>query len=281
MTSLVFGIIAALCWGIHDVCVRYLSQRTNIFTALFLVVLIGTLLLSPVALVLGTGTPPNIDALLPGIASGLAFAIAGIALYKAFSIGPVRLVAPIMGAYPILSVSWAAISGTPLSGLQWLAVLVVVGGIAIVAIRNTSDNQIEAPISHIVAWAALSAVGWALTFAFGQAATRHGDPYDLLLITRIVATLALIPVLLWVRPSFRLDRRTLVLLCVLGCLDAIALSFTLLAGPLPNPEFASVAASVFGIITIILARIFLAETMSPSQWFGVFLAFCGIGYLAI
>jgi len=46
-------------------------------------------------------------------------------------------------------------------------------------------------------------------------------------------------------------------------------------------EFAAVAASTFGMITIILAWLFLKERMTPGQWFGVAICFFGIGYLAL
>ncbi len=281
MTALSLGIIAAVCWGIHDVCVRYVSQRTNIFAALFLVVLSGTILLTPIMLSLGSGTLPDQRPLMLSTASGLAFAVAGIALYKAFSMGPVRLVAPIIGAYPILSMAWAAMSGAQVTLLQWTAVLAVIGGIALVATQSRNKEEAGAPFAVIVGWSIAASVGWALTFAFGQAATLHGDPYDLLLITRMVTTLALLPVLMLTGATLNVGGRALIILSVLGLLDATALAMILLAGTMPRPEYASVAASTFGIVTILLAWGFLREDMRPLQWLGVFVAFWGIGYLAI
>lgn len=281
MTALTLGMIAALCWGIHDVCVRYVSQRTNIFSALFLVVLTGTILLTPAVLTFGSGSIPNRQALMLSAASGLAFAVAGIALYKAFSMGPVRLVAPIIGAYPILSMAWAAMNGAQVTYLQWAAVLAVIVGIALVATQNRAQGEADAPFATIVAWSVAASIGWALTFAFGQAATLHGDPYDLLLSTRIVTTLALIPVLLLTGAKLNVGGRALIILSILGLLDATALAMILLAGTMAHPEYASVAASTFGIVTILLAWGFLREDMRPLQWFGVFIAFWGIGYLAI
>ena len=78
MSALTYGIIAALCWGIHDVCVRYLSQRVSIFAALFLVVLSGTVLLAPAMITLGQGALPDTRALMFAIGAGIAFALAGL-----------------------------------------------------------------------------------------------------------------------------------------------------------------------------------------------------------
>jgi len=53
------------------------------------------------------------------------------------------------------------------------------------------------------------------------------------------------------------------------------------AGYMPRPEFAGVAASTFGRATIVLARAFLKERVTPGQWAGVALAFAAIGCLAL
>ena len=71
------------------------------------------------------------------------------------------------------------------------------------------------------------------------------------------------------------------LLLLMGCCDAAALGLVLWSGALPRPEFAAVAASTFGMITIILAALFLKERMTPPQWGAVALVFSGVGYLAL
>ena len=50
----------------------------------------------------------QLDAALLTPLSGALFAFAIWALYWAFQIGPIRLVAPIIGAYPVFSVLWVA-----------------------------------------------------------------------------------------------------------------------------------------------------------------------------
>jgi drug/metabolite transporter (DMT)-like permease len=50
---------------------------------------------------------------------------------------------------------------------------------------------------------------------------------------------------------------------------------------LADAQYASVAASIFGIITILLAWIILREKMTVGQWTGVLVCFGGIAYLAL
>ncbi len=47
-----------------------------------------------------------------------------------------------------------------------------------------------------------------------------------------------------------------------------------------HPEYAAVASSIFGIVTILLAWRFLSEAMKPVQWLGVAVVFLGIATLA-
>ena len=107
--------LRSLCLGLHDFCVRSVSQSSGIFASLLTVLASGIIVLTGVALMFSH--PMGMTALYYqlSIASGLSFAVAAVALYIAFSIGPVRLVAPIIGAYPILSVGWSTAAGVPLS----------------------------------------------------------------------------------------------------------------------------------------------------------------------
>ena len=70
-------------------------------------------------------------------------------------------------------------------------------------------------------------------------------------------------------------------LLLMGVLDVAALTAVTLAGGLPKAEYAAVASSVFGIVTILLAWRFLNEPMRAAQWGGVALVFAGIAALGL
>jgi hypothetical protein len=75
--------------------------------------------------------------------------------------------------------------------------------------------------------------------------------------------------------------KTLPILMVMGALDALALGMIILAGGVPRPEFASVAASAFGLITVTLAALILRERMTVTQWGAVSVVFGAIAYLGL
>ena len=279
MASLIFGLVAALAWGLHDFFVRDVSQRAPAGPLLFVVLLAGSVMLAPLTLLAGDWSRMSPATTATAFAAGFAYTAGSVGLYRAFSIGPVRLVAPICGAYPVLSVGWAALSGQPIGAAHWLAVLAVIGGIALVARQSGDTAAPDRPLAAI-GWSLLAAAGFALTFALGQLAARSGSELPATLVTRLGALAVVGAWLLATRRTLAPARPFLPVLALMGLLDVAALGFVLAAGGLPHPEFAAVTSSIFGMVTILLAWRFLGEGMRPVQWTGVGVVFTGIAYLA-
>ena len=280
VSALVLGLIAAFAWGFHDICVRWLSQSTPLLASLLTVLIVGLGFHVGVMVV-----RDGFHALPPAafgyaLLSGVLFLIASLGLYSAFQRGPVRLVAPIIASYPIISVGWAAIKGVDISGLQWVAVLAIVAGVSLVAALSDDSAADVPPKGRTILYAAISAVGFAGTFAFGQAATALSDELPVTLVTRVLALILLVMIIALRRLPFWPGRKALPILALMGIADGIALLAVMSAGRLPDAQYASVAASVFGLLTIVMAWAFLRERMTSPQWAGCLVAFCGIGYLA-
>jgi drug/metabolite transporter (DMT)-like permease len=66
----------------------------------------------------------------------------------------------------------------------------------------------------------------------------------------------------------------------MGCLDAVALSSVIASGALPQASYASVASSLFGVVTILLAWGILGERVKLTQGAGIALIFMGLARLA-
>lgn len=281
MNALTLGLIAAVCWGIHDVTIRKLSQNTPLMATLFGVLLIGALFQSGVMLATdGFHTLPS-DAVILSVAAGVAFLLASVCLYHAFHRGPVRIVAPVIGSYPILSVAWAVFQGEAVTLWQWLAVLVVLAGITLVALASKADDAEIPPIGPTILLSAFSSFGFFATFALGQEAAKIAEELPSVMITRVVSLGLLIALILVTKDRFWPGRAALPFVAIMGVLDGIALLCVISAGGLPSAQYAAVASSTFGLITIILAWALLKEHMTPKQWAGCALAFAGIGYLAL
>ncbi|GHF51400.1 DMT family transporter [Seohaeicola zhoushanensis] len=278
MGSVILGIAAALAWGVHDLLVRRISEGLAIAPAILSVLLIGTLFTLPLALGLGGWAQMTGQATLLAALSGIAYVVGCFGLYLAFRIGPVKLVAPVVGAFPVLSVGWAWLSGSPLGTADALAIAAIVGGVIAVALLS-DEGAGNGSRAAAVGWGALGAVGFALTFGLSQAATRIGAELPVILMARLAAIGLMIALLALTRQRLSQVSRHRATLTGMGLFDALALGLVTAAGTLPNPEFAAATSSVFGVVTIVLARLFLAEPVSLPQWGGVGLVFAGVAAL--
>ncbi|WP_424988852.1 EamA family transporter [Microbulbifer sp. S227A] len=281
MNTLFLGLVAAFCWGLHDIAIRYLSKTVPLLGALLVVLLTALAFQCGVILVNGATMLPSGVALWLSVGAGVAFLMASLGLYFAFERGPVRLVSPIIGAYPILSLAYAVLDGSRVTADQIAAVLVIVCAVGLVAMLSDPAADDMPPRGPTIALSVLSAIGFASTFKLGQMAAEHGGEWQSTFATRAIALAGLCALLILLRPDLRIGRRALVPLVTMGVLDGIALLAVISAGGLDHPEFAAVAASMFGLFTILLARVFLGEKMGAAQWAGCVVAFLGIGYLTL
>ena len=281
MSALALGLVAAFCWGFHDICVRSLSQRVPLMASLLTVLIFG-LMFHLVLMTVNDGFHA-IPAQASGYAvlAGVLFLVASIGLYGAFQRGPVRLVAPIIASYPVLTVGWAAIRGVHVPLTDWAAVLAILVGVSVVAILSDESTGDVPPKGRTIFYAAVGAIGFAGTFSLGQFATGLSDHWPVTLITRLTAIMVLVVLMLSLRLPVWPGRGALPVLALMGLADGLALVCVLAAGGLPNAQYATVASSVFGLLTIVMAWAFLRERMTATQWTGCAVAFAGIGYLAV
>lgn len=276
MISLFLGLAAALGWGLHDFLVRFVSQKAETGPLLALALGSGAILLLPLTIWEGWGAvTPQAVALATG--AGAALALASVGLYRAFMIGPVGLVAPICGAFPLgaLALAWA--EGRVPGAREWLAVALILGGIALVARQPGTAQPAR---GSAILWAALAAACFALTFHLSQGAARIAGTFPATMLARLTALVLVLAAIALRRDSLRPALRQWRWMGLIGALDVIAIGCVTAAGRQMHPEYAAIAASSFGVVTILLAWRFLAERLRPLQAAGAALAFAGITTLA-
>ena len=280
MLTLGIGIAAALLWGVHDLCVRRLSREVDVPAGMLVVLLVGAACLVPATLLTGDAASLGGRGLALTALAGVLFATATGCLWRAFGSGPVRVVAPITAAYPVASLGLAAAGGEPVDAFAWAAVAVVIAGVAIVA---AGEGERDEPYSlrAAVAWSVATAVAFAVTFALGQAIVAGQAAMPTLLVTRLAAAGAVVAFMLATGGPRMPERGALPMLAAMGALDAGALGLVLWAGRFDDASYATVTASLFGVVTILLAATFLGERLLARQWLGVGIAFAAIAALGV
>lgn len=277
--SLALGLVAAVLWGTHDYIVRRVGAKVDPLAMLLVALLVGAMALGVPALIgMGWDRFTRVELAFAAF-SGLFYALGTYGLYRAFTIGPVRLVAPICGAYPLLSVGFQMARGQAAEWPVWVGVAAIVAGISLV-----TRGEAEAPSGRrleAIGWSVLAAFGFAMTFGFSQWAAETAPEFAVVWIARLfavaVAALVVVRRRVPLHPLWPIWRSV----AVMGVLDSLSLALVTLAGRWPHPEYAAATASMFGIVTVLLAWRLLREPMLPAQWLGILIAFGGIAVLTM
>ena len=167
MQALFLGITAAICWGIHDLLIRHVSRTIGIVESLFSVLIFGGIVWIGVSLIYADFSNLTSHSVVLSAASGIAFTFGCFGHYHAFSKGPVRIVAPVIGCYSVLSFAFAAMTGNAISPLQWIAVLALVAGIGLIARQSKGETDETEPyeLKTVLAWCFMAMLGFSLTLA--------------------------------------------------------------------------------------------------------------------
>jgi drug/metabolite transporter (DMT)-like permease len=283
MNSALFGLVAALSWGVHDFAARFPSRAVGAIPTVLAVTLSGLIALTAWLLIAGGGLEIAWPKLWLPALTGIFFALATLSLFTALAIGPISVVAPITGSYPAFAMLIALAQGARPSLLQWLAIAGVMLGVFIVSRSGARYEQngalAQGTLKGIVGLAFLASFCFAIALSAGQAAVQAFGEVEAVWLARCFGLVTIGALYLWRSPGAPIPLRWLPLLGVMGLLDVLALATITAAGNLPSPEFATVVSSAFGAVTVLLARIFLKEPIAPAQLAGMVLIFGGVAVL--
>lgn len=176
MDPAVWGVMTALGWGTADFLARFTGRALGHALALVAMLLMSGLVLTAAALAMGlpfAWTWRGAELLL---LAGLGIMAGTLLLYWGLSRGPVTIVAPIVGSYPVLNLLIAVFLGVRPTLLQWVLMLCVMIGVVVVSRASKSfENGAEftpAALRKTVIIALASSFG----FAFGVAGVQYAAP---------------------------------------------------------------------------------------------------------
>lgn len=283
MNSALLGALAALSWGTHDFLARFPSRSVGPVATVLVVTFAGLVFLSGWLFVSGAELRLVWPWMWLVALTGIAYALATLALFAGLSLGPISIVAPIAGSYPALAVLFSLTQGARPSLVQWTAIAAVSAGVAIVSQSGghfeKSGDIAPGSLGKILSLAFAASLGFAIGLSAGQSAVPVFGEAGAAWLARIFG-LATVIVIWLALPKKPLPVRWLPVLALMGGLDVTALLLIVTAGNLPDPALATVASSGFGAVAVVWARIFLRESIAPIQLAGMVLVFAGVAVLA-
>jgi drug/metabolite transporter (DMT)-like permease len=274
------GLVAAAAWGVHDVIGAKVSAEIGAVRTATAVTVFGLILLTLwISAAGGFPTTEMERAWLPAL-SGVFLALATIWLFAAMASGSVSLAVPIVMSYPATSLIFGALAGRPPGVMQILFAGLVIAGVVLVARAERSGSASSVNMRRAVMLAILSHAAFAVGNFLGQYAATIYGAIPATWISRIGGSAAIVPLLLiTTAPPGEVPYSRLPFLVLMGGLDVFALSMLNLGGHTSQPELAIVTASAAGVIAILLAWVFLRETIAPLRWIGIIMTFSGVAAL--
>jgi uncharacterized membrane protein len=298
--AIILGLTGALCWGGADLAARFASRRVGAYRTLFFMQFFGFIALSIYLKFRGgffEGIAPGWHPWALAALAGVINMTASLSLYYSFQIGVMSIVGPVSSAYPALTVALAIASGERITALRGAGLAVTLVGVILAATTFTPSNASPANASDVkersaketahlskgVGWALLAALGYGVLFWFlGFYVVPAVGPTISVWVIRLtcfsVLALAAIPV----GQGLKLPSGNVWwLLAAVGFLDTAAFVANNAGLHTGQVSVVSVLASLYGAVTVILARIFLREKLERTQWFGIILIFAGIVLVSI
>jgi drug/metabolite transporter (DMT)-like permease len=289
-TAIVFGLIAAVAWGLGDFLAAKASKRFGGLATAVVLTIIGAVVFDLVYLVFFREyTVWHAAGIGFALASGIAFTIANLAFYKGLEHGPVSIVSPLGSMYPIVTtLLLVGFYGNILSTLQVIGIGVVMMGIlaasGLFERVKSGRRPGKGPLLGV-----LGAVFWGVAWTLIAQAVAHIGWQFTAAIELTFAVLLLLPLISFLKRSEpdivrqllpSLKNAVMLSAGVLLMCGFLALSIGLeVVGDLA--AVAVVISACYPIITVFLALYNLKEKAQPIPLAGAFIGILGVVILSL
>jgi drug/metabolite transporter (DMT)-like permease len=275
VTGIVLALAASLSWGIADFVGPVKARVLGTLRVLIYAQVAGFVGIA-ILLAVKRAPVPGPEVLL-AIPASLSGTLGLYAYYRGVIAGAVSIVAPVAGASAVIPVIIGIATGDRPGPLPFVGILCALFGVAL-ASREPGDN--DRRLAAGVGLALLAAVGFGFYFPFMHVAGNE-DPWWASMIFRGFSTALVAIAVLARRPPLHLGRTELAVVILVGLGDMMGnLLFAASSGH-GLVSVTSVLASLYPIVTIVLARIVLHEHVASIQRVGVVLTLTGVALISV
>jgi drug/metabolite transporter (DMT)-like permease len=270
----VLALLSSLLWGASDFLGGTAARRLRSLVVVGGSQGIALLLLVPLALTLGDRP----DHLWAGPLAGLAGLIGLGAFYAALAAGTMGVIAPIAAAGAVVPVVVGLARGESPSILQLAGIAVALGGVILASGPELSGGAPVRPL--LLAVVSAVAFGWVAVLVAEGSKGGSGSIVITLLVMRSSSVGLLAATWFVRRTDLGLGRADLPLLAAVGVGDVGANACFAVASRSGLLSVVAVLASLYPVVTVLLARQLHAERLRPIQVAGVVGTLGGVALLA-
>jgi drug/metabolite transporter (DMT)-like permease len=275
--SILLALAASLLWGFGDFAAGVSTRRLPLFVVAAFSQITGLAVAAAVIAAFGEAPPSAAQAGWAAFAGGVG--VVGIAaFYRALAVGTMGIVGPITATASVAPLAYGLARGERPSLVQSVGVaLAVVGVVAASLERSREPGAPRFGAGVGLALLAALCFGGAL---IGLSRAAAGGTGWAVFTMRAVAIPLVIAAALALRSRFPAARGAWLLLLGVGIGDTVATILYAAATTRGLLSVVAVLSSLYPIVLVVLARVFLAERIARPQLAGVVVALSGVALVS-
>jgi drug/metabolite transporter (DMT)-like permease len=272
--ALLLALGASLAWGVGDFVGPWQGQTYGVLRVMMWGQLGGVTMLAIVTAI--RADAPHTWAVLWAIPAALSGTLGLFAFYRGMATGTMSVVAPIAGASAIVPVAFGIATGDRPRAIQLAGIGAAIVGVALASREQQKGGR---RVAAGVGLALLAAVGFGFYFPPMHAA-GSADPWWSAFVFRVTSASVVLAAVSLRRPALRLQGWALTVILGVGCADTLGNLLYATASGHGIVSLTSVLASLYPIVTVVLAAIVVKERIAGTQRLGVALTLVGVGLIS-
>ena len=261
--SVVYGLGAALSFGVGDFAGGIATKKSPVFTVIIFSQITGGLMLLGLAVILNQNLSSVSDLFL-GCLAGICGTTGLTCLYKGLSTSKMGLVAPVAA---VVSAVFPVIVGIFIQG--WPTILQLTGfGLAIIAVWLLSGGGAKTRIIFSELKLPIAAgLGFGMFFIIISQVSTDSILWPLIS-ARIASISLFLPIAKITHKNLIPSKENFPMIILAGVFDAVGNIFFVLASTVGRLDISVVVTSIYPAITVLLAWSILKEKLTKDQWRG-------------
>jgi drug/metabolite transporter (DMT)-like permease len=273
-TVVILGLLSAVSFGASDFGGGLSSRSLPLLGVTLTVNAVG----GTIALMLAVTTgepPPGPDAIVLAAIAGMFGVVGLLALYRGLAVGRMGVVAPVIG---VIGAAVPVSVGIVLEGAPptQVAIGIVLALLAVIIVSRTPDSGGRRSGLEFALAGGLG-IGLFSTF-IGR--LPEGSVWWPLVVLKLVAIIVIIGVALVGGRPYRFPRQMLPPTMAVGLGDMAGNTFFVLATQTGRLDIAAVLSSLYPVVTVVLAFVFLREHINRRHAIGIATAAAAVALIA-
>jgi drug/metabolite transporter (DMT)-like permease len=274
LTAVLLALGASLAWGVADFVGPLKGRTLGTLRVLLWAQVAGLAAIAAVVAI--RARPPHEAAILLAVPAAISGILGLWAYYRGMATGTMSVVAPIAGASAIVPVLFGFATGDRPSPPQIAGIAAAVVGVVLASREQEPGGR---RIAAGVGLAMLAAVGFGFYFPPMHVA-GEADFWWASLLFRATAAAVIAGIVVARRPSLRLRPFDLLIVAAVGIGDTIGNVLFAASSGSGLVSLTAVLASLYPVVTVLLAATVLHESVARGQRAGIVLTLAGVVLIA-